>query len=128
MAEYLESVYYQAPFPEVLIPVPLHPKRYRERGYNQAVEIARPICKRFALPMDGHTCRRIIRTNAQSKENAEERARNIAGAFSVSALPYQHVAVIDDVVTTGATVNELCYEIKKAGVERIDVWCLARTF
>lgn len=115
------------PVPELLIPVPLHALRLRERGYNQALELARPISRHLQVPLDYSTCQRVRATAAQSDLKADERRRNIKGAFHLrQPINARHVAIIDDVVTTGHTVNELARILRKAGVEHIEVWALAR--
>ncbi len=114
--------------PELIIPVPLHPSRYRERGYNQALEIARPIARRLQIPLDYSSCIRSLATQPQTQLSNEERLRNVKKAFAVARpIRAKHVAILDDVVTTGATVNELAKVLRKAGVRRIDIWACART-
>lgn len=116
------------PRPELLVPVPLHSGRIRARGYNQALEIARWVARALALPLDSASCRRMRATAAQSDLPLEERRRNIRGAFTlVRPLGVRHVALLDDVVTSGATVSELTKVLKRAGVARVDVWAVART-
>jgi ComF family protein len=114
--------------PEAILPVPLHAARYRERGYNQAIEIARTASRRLGVPLDLDACRRVRATSAQAQLAAVERRKNLRGAFAVRAaeLPYGHVAILDDVVTTGSTVNELARTLRAAGVARVDVWACAR--
>lgn len=113
--------------PKLIIPVPLHPRRYRERGYNQSVEIARTLSKRLGVPLDLRSCARAVATAPQADLSAEERRRNVKKAFAVLKTPAaDHVAILDDVVTTGATVNALAKALRKAGVGRIDVWACAR--
>ncbi|WP_260292735.1 ComF family protein [Sedimenticola hydrogenitrophicus] len=118
----------QATLPELLIPVPLHPSRLRQRGYNQALELARPLGRRFAIPLDHQSCSRIRHTRPQHALNKHQRRQNIRGAFQVSQpITARHVALVDDVVTTSNTVNELARQLKRAGVARVDVWAVART-
>jgi Predicted amidophosphoribosyltransferases len=113
--------------PEVVIPVPLHPFRYRERRFNQALEIARVVSSQLSIRLDYATCHRIRPTNAQAQLHAEERRKNIREAFAISSpLAYRHIALLDDVVTTGATVSELATQFRQAGAARIDVWACAR--
>jgi ComF family protein len=115
------------PLPEALLPVPLHPSRYRERGFNQAAEIARSVSAFTGIPLDLNSCIRNSRTQPQAELSAEERTRNIRHAFAVKRVPTaSHIAIVDDVVTTGATVNELAKCLRAAGVRRIDVWACAR--
>jgi ComF family protein len=113
--------------PDLLIPIPLHKKRLRERGFNQALEIARPISKSLHIPLDITRCQRIRHTAAQSDTPFKERYRNIRRAFQIHGTLPEHVAIIDDVMTTGNTVNELAAALKHAGVKQIQVWCCART-
>ena len=117
------------PRPDVLVPVPLHPSRLRQRGFNQAQELAEALGRRLELPLMPHLCRRVRDTVPQSDlGSARERLRNVTGAFAVSAtIPdIQHVALVDDVVTTGATTRELSRVLRRAGVRRVDVWACAR--
>lgn len=114
--------------PDVIMPVPLHRKRLTERGYNQAVELARPIGKHFKLPLDLSSCVRRHLTLPQMSLKKQSRLRNIKGAFEIrKEIRFRHLVLIDDVVTTGATVSELAALLKKCGAARVDVWALART-
>ena len=117
-----------APRPEALIPVPLHPARLRERGYNQALEIARQTGRALGLPVATDVCARIAATPPQTGLDARARRDNLRGAF-VARPPWRlgHVAILDDVVTTGGTVNELGLVLMTAGARRVDVWAVART-
>lgn len=115
--------------PDCLLPVPLHRKRLRERGYNQAGELARALAKRFAIPVV-RAAVRVRHTPAQSSLSLAQRERNVQGAFQLrhSFLEnYRHIAIIDDVVTTGSTVNELARILRLAGMEKIQIWSFART-
>lgn len=113
--------------PTLLIPVPLHPKRLRQRGYNQATLIAKHLSNLTQIPMKFDLCKRIRYTTPQSKTSAEFRRSNIVDAFSINKpLKAQHIAIIDDVMTTGATVGGLAHIFKANGVERVSVWCAAR--
>jgi ComF family protein len=113
--------------PELIIPVPLHPRRLHQRGFNQALELARPLARRFGIPLDIRSCRRTRQTRPQTELDRKLRTKNLRGAFSVaSKLPARHVAVVDDVVTTGTTTNELAKALKQCGVERVEVWAAAR--
>jgi len=116
------------PRPDALVPVPLHPRRLRERGYNQSLELARVIGRRLDLPVDARCCNRVRATPPQAALDQKSRRRNIRGAFAAGGdLGGRHVAVIDDVVTTGSTVGELARTLRRAGCRRVDVWTLART-
>jgi len=114
--------------PECIIPVPLHPQRLRERGFNQALELARIIAKQLDIPLDYSLCQRNKATPFQSGLSAKQRKLNLKNAFVVTKQqPYKHVAIFDDVVTTGTTVNELAKQLKESGVETIEIWAIART-
>lgn len=114
--------------PECIIPVPLHPQRLRQRGFNQALELARIVAKKFDIPLDYSLCQRNKATPFQSGLSAKQRKLNLKNAFIVTRSPaYKHVAIFDDVVTTGTTVNELAKQLKKSGIETIEVWAIART-
>jgi len=114
--------------PECIIPVPLHKKRLQERGFNQALELARIITKQLQIPLEVSLCERNKITPFQSGLSAKQRKQNMKGAFSVARQHnYKHIAIFDDVVTTGTTVNELAKELKQSGVKTIEVWAIART-
>jgi len=116
-----------ASLPGLLIPVPLHPSRLRTRGYNQSAELARYIGRLTGLPISYRTCKRHRKTETQSLLPAGKRKGNLQGAFSaIGRLATDHVAIIDDVMTSGHTVNELANVLKDAGVQRVDVWVIAR--
>ena len=115
--------------PDVLIPVPLHPKGLRNRGYNQALELTKIIAKYHNISYNYTACQCIKRKRKQSTLSAIERRENVKGIFQIKQIkPYwQHVVLIDDVMTTGATVNELATIFLQAGVQRVEVWCCARS-
>lgn len=114
--------------PDLIVPVPLHAKRLRQRGYNQALELARVLGRELGVPWDAHSCSRILHTKPQTALERKERRRNVRGAFRVRGpLGVERVAVLDDVVTTGSTVSELSRVLLQAGVEQVDVWAVART-
>lgn len=113
--------------PQLLIPVPLHPARYRERGFNQAIEIGRTVAKQLQLPLELSVCRRRRDTPHQTGLTAKQRRKNLRHAFApAKPLSAQHVAILDDVMTSGTTVNEMAKILRKAGAARIDVWTCAR--
>lgn len=113
--------------PEAILPIPLHINRLKERGFNQVLEIARPIAKTFQLPLLTKNCVRNKPTLAQAMLPAKQRQENIKNAFNlVKPIEMAHIAVMDDVITTGHTVVEFCTILKKSGVQQIDVWCVAR--
>jgi ComF family protein len=114
--------------PGLIIPVPLHRGRLRQRGYNQALELARPLASAFGVPLKHDLLQRLRSTPAQTELDAVGRRRNVSGAFALKAgipLP-PHVTLVDDVMTTGATLAECARTLKRAGVTRVDVWALAR--
>lgn len=122
-----EAILHQGrPLPELILPVPLHPTRLRERGYNQALELARPVARQLALPVDWHGVARQRQTQAQTSLQGRERRKNLRNAFVVQHELPRHVALVDDVVTTGATVSELATTLKRSGVERVEIWAIAR--
>lgn len=120
--------YLHEKLPECIIPIPLHKTRLQERGFNQALELARPIAKTLHIPLDYHSVSRIRATAAQSSVPAAKRLSNIKQCFQVNhKINVNHVAIIDDVMTTGNTVDEFARVLRQSGVNKIDVWCCART-
>jgi ComF family protein len=114
--------------PELLIPVPLHPARLRERGFNQATELARHLRRYLDIPVEHRLCRRERHTPPQSLMPPAARRLNLRGAFRVAGqLPARHLAIIDDVMTTGHTANELAGVLRRAGAGFIEVWIVARS-
>ena len=116
--------------PEVLVPVPLHRERLRSRGYDQALELARPLALRLGVPLCDDLLRRARHTRPQSRLDAVARRGNLHGAFAVCAsmrrpLP-AHVVLVDDVMTTGATLHAAARALRSAGVARVDAWICAR--
>lgn len=114
------------PLPEMLIPVPLAQQRFCERGYNQAIELARYVERRLGIPMRTDIAIRTRETREQAALDGKERRKNIRGAFAALAKPPRHVAILDDVVTTGSTVDELARVLRRAGARRVEVWAVAR--
>ena len=113
--------------PQALVRVPLHPARLRRRGYDQALELARPLATALDLPLRCDLLQRVRATAAQSELDAAARRRNLRGAFRAGGrgLP-AHVALVDDVMTTGATVHAAAEALRRAGVARVDAWVCAR--
>jgi ComF family protein len=116
--------------PDVLIPVPLSSKRMRQRGYNQAAMIAQWLGEGLKLLVNERLLERVKETPAQQGLNAKARKRNLQGAFALtapSAVTGLHIALVDDVLTTGSTADALAQLLIQAGARRVDVYCLART-
>lgn len=125
MAEHLQQR--RQDLPQLIIPVPLHRWRLCGRGFNQALELARPVARKLGIPIDYQSCVRTRKTAVQSKLPAKEKRANVKGAFSViKPIQARHVAIMDDVMTTGHTLEEVAKVLRQAGVERIDVWVVAR--
>jgi ComF family protein len=118
--------------PEVLCPVPLGPARLVERGFNQALEIARPLASSLGVPLQPLLAERVLDTRAQSGVAPGERKRNIRDAFAVAPemaglVSGRHVGVVDDVMTSGSTLDELASTLKRAGAARVTNLVFART-
>ncbi len=116
--------------PALLCPVPLGPRRLAERGYNQALEIARPLAREMGVALHPRLVVRVQDTAAQSSVAPEQRQRNIAGAFAVpdgALVAGRHIGVVDDVMTSGHTLNELAATLKRHGAARVSNFVFART-
>lgn len=121
-----------SPRPELVLPVPLSAQRLRERGYNQAWELARRVAKRLGVNADAHLLLRVKDTPHQLALPPDQRSANVYGAFAVeplrrAELSGHSIAVVDDVMTTGATFAEIARVLKQAGASRVEAWALART-
>ena len=115
------------PRPDCLLPMPLHPARLRQRGFNQAHEIAKVSAQILRLPLEPHLATRIINTASQAKLTLAARKQNVTGAFACeNAVRDRHIALVDDVMTSGATLNALTKTLKKAGAREVSVWVVAR--
>ena len=120
----------EALIPELLLPVPMHPKRQAQRGYNQAFELTRDLAGALHLPCRADLLLRARQTAAQEGLDAAARRRNLRGAFTCphpAQLEGLHLALIDDVMTTGATLDEASRTLLAAGAASVQVWCVART-
>ena len=120
----------EALIPELLVPIPMHPKRQAQRGYNQAFELTRDLAGALHLPCRADLLQRARQTAAQEGLDAAARRRNLRGAFTCphpAQLEGLHLALIDDVMTTGATLNEASRTLLAAGAASVQVWCVART-
>lgn len=125
----LFSAHISQPLPaDCLIPMPLHRQRLQERGFNQSAEIAKVISKQLHLPIRLEACHRIKPTPPQASLPYKQRIKNMQGAFACNAdLTGQHVILLDDVMTTGASLNALAKTVKAAGARYVECWVVART-
>jgi ComF family protein len=113
---------------DALVPVPLHPSRLRHRGYNQAAEIARVVARERALPLVLRGIERVRHGPAQSGQMAAQRRASMVAAFAVRGIPRgATIAIVDDVITTGATVNALAAALLEGGAGSVQAWAVART-
>ncbi len=127
MAEKITSYMALEDQPDAIIPMPLHKNRLRQRGFNQSYLLIKHIAKTLGIIIDSSLCHRVRDTEHQTGKSAQQRALNIKHAFCVSQKhEYRHVVIFDDVVTTGSSVTELSKVLKRSGIKRVDVWCLAR--
>lgn len=123
----LYEFYQHTAKPKALLAMPLHPSRLKQRGYNQALELAKILQQRLSITLLTDSCMRTRNTKAQSELSEKERFKNVKGAFSAKAIGVSHLAIVDDVVTTGASINQLSLALKKQNPHlRIDAWCLAK--
>lgn len=127
MANALSERYQDVLLPECIVPVPLHSKRLRDRGFNQSLELGRAISHRLKIPMEPFLCKRVKNTVQQSSIPIDQRKQNVEQSFVYQGRRfYERVAILDDVVTTGFTVNALSQALKANGVIEVTVWCCAR--
>ncbi len=124
----INSHYSNQELPILIIPVPLHDKKLSLRGYNQSTLIAQRLSKALAINILNKEIKRVKQTKAQSGLDSAARKSNVKNAFSITAKLPEHVAIIDDVVTTGMTVAELTKQAKLQGAIKVDIWCLARAY
>jgi ComF family protein len=116
------------PMPQAIVPVPLARRRYLQRGYNQASELALAIRRATGVAVVSDVAIRQRETVEQAGLDRKARRRNVTGAFAtVAPLLARHVAILDDVVTTGSTVRELAAVLRGAGAQQVEVWAIART-
>lgn len=113
--------------PALIVPVPLHPASYRRRGFNQAERLARRVAHAVERPLDTRLVQRVRDTGRQSALAADQRAANVRDAFTCRPTAVvAHVAIVDDVVTTGQTAAAVATCLRRAGVRRVDLYCVAR--
>jgi len=114
--------------PDIVLPVPLSLVRYRHRGFNQSDEIARWCARHLRIPVELSACGRHMDTGSLAGLSKAERALNIRGAFwAESSVVNQRIAVVDDVLTTGATAGEFATELLDMGAAAVELWVVART-
>jgi ComF family protein len=125
LAEYLQQ--HRNQWPQCIMPVPLSTERYLQRGFNQAIELGRVLESQLHIPMNTHLLQRVRHTIEQAGLSRRERRKNLRNAFAVTATEVPtHIAILDDVVTTGSTMNEIARTLRRAGVKQIEVWAVAR--
>jgi ComF family protein len=116
-----------APRPDLIIPLPLHPERLKERGYNQSFELAKPIAQQLQLALRPDLLERRINTEHQARLSQAERHKNMRNAFYAKQhIDGKHIVLIDDVMTSGSSLHAAASCLKKAGALRVDNWILAR--
>jgi ComF family protein len=113
--------------PDCLIPVPMHPLKLRQRGFNQSVELTKLLAKRLGVAYNLKLCTKKLITTPQTQLNRKQRIKNLKHAFSVDNTEHTHITLVDDLLTTGSTANAIARLLKKQGVQRVDVLCCART-
>ncbi|HBI21921.1 MAG TPA: amidophosphoribosyltransferase [Legionella sp.] len=111
---------------DCLMPVPMHPKRLRQRGFNQAAVLAKYLGRQLNLPCNVSHIQKQLNTAPQAGLSSSERRRNLQDAFQAKPALYQQVTLVDDLLTTGSTANALARVLKEQGVARVDLWCCAR--
>lgn len=124
----INESYQKHELPKALLPVPLHPSKLVERGFNQSQLIAVQLVRSLGMKIISKGIKRVKQTKAQSGLDSVERKSNVKKAFSIDTNLPNHIAIIDDVVTTGTTVSELAKQARLQGAVQIDVWCLARAY
>ncbi len=128
LADQLAAELANAERPDLIVPMPLHPRRLQERGFNQAALIAKCLADRLAVPLALHACRRLRDTRPQVGLPPKSRHGNMRNAFACDLdLTGKRVALVDDVMTSGASLNELAKVVKRAGASEVQTWVIART-
>ncbi len=128
LGQHLAEAVANRPRPDLLIPMPLHPVRIRQRGFNHATEIGRVVAKILDVPLDFESCKRVRDTPPQVALAYDQRRRNVRGAFVCEGnVSGKRIALIDDVMTTGTSLDELAKTLKKAGAGEVEIWVVART-
>jgi ComF family protein len=128
LAEYKDPEFPFSDF-ELILSVPLHPRRLRQRGFNQSLLLARRVRRRHSIPLEITALQRTRHTEPQTQLSGSERQKNIRGAFEVrrpEVVAEKHILLVDDVFTTGSTVQECAKVLLRAGAQQVDVLTLAR--
>ncbi len=124
----LEQHYRDKPWPEALLPVPIHWWKLRQRGFNQAQLIAKQLSRELGIPLLHRPIRKLATRASQAHLGAAARQHNSQQAYRIDKhISQQHIAVVDDVMTTGATVDAVCRVLQNQQTYTIDIWCIART-
>lgn len=124
----IQQEYIDTPIPSLLLPVPMHKKKLKERGFNQAFLISQQLSKSLSIPTNTQILQKVRSTIAQTGLDKRQRMQNLKGAFTITKpISGLHIALIDDVMTTRATADLLCKLLLDAGAQQVDVWCIART-
>lgn len=114
--------------PDCIVAMPLHPARLKQRGHNQSLELARRVAYKLDVPLLPHACQRVRDTPPQSALKWKERGKNMRKAFHCAEnFSGKHVAMVDDVMTSGASLNELALALRRAGATEVSAWVVART-
>jgi ComF family protein len=129
LAKYIQNHYSATDLPDFLLPVPLHTRRLRARGFNQAVEICRVLSKRLAIPILLQSIKKAHATLPQSELSAQQRQSNLQHSFQLLTAPPKEarIAIVDDVITTGATMHEIAQLLHTANIDSVYAWACART-
>lgn len=129
LAQLMSEAFAALPRPDVLVPVPLHVSRLRSRGYDQALELARPMARALDLPLRTRWLVRRRATAPQTERDGRARRRNVRNAFAVrgDGCVGLHIVLVDDVMTTGATLHAAAHALLREGARRVDAWVCART-
>ncbi|WOX04273.1 ComF family protein [Microbulbifer pacificus] len=127
-AEQIGQKLHSAAPPDLLVPIPLHWRRQLTRGYNQAQLIADILGKHWQVPVDNHALRKVTRTDSQQQLRRNERLKNLAHSFAASSrVQGLHIGLVDDVITTGATLEAATQSLLDSGASRVSAYALART-
>ncbi|WP_269814587.1 ComF family protein [Amphritea pacifica] len=127
LAELLSLQLQNTPLPELVIPVPLHPKRLQQRQYNQAALLAKKIARNLDIPFSNRLLIKTENTPHQAELDRKARRKNLRNSFQCCGSPPSSIAIVDDVMTTGTTAAEISRELKAAGCQRVYIWIIART-